>query len=277
MKEYLTHTVNADDPDLVAVVDELPLWSAPFGLRLLEVIQLRKNIKVLDLGCGAGFPLTEIACRLDNASRVYGLDSWTRALERIKLKIRVYTIRNAQVINGHAEYMPFADNNFDLIVSNNGINNVRDMKQSIRECYRVGKFGAQLVFTLNLEETMIEFYSVFQKVLNDNKIYDALPRIKQHIYDKRRPLAEIKSILSEAGFQISNIIEDSFKLRFADGTTMLNHFFIKNWFLGSWKQIIEPKNLVRIFDQIEKELNLQAEKNGELDLTIPFATIVCRK
>jgi len=277
MKEYLTHTVNADDPDLVSVIDELPLWSAPFGLRLLEIIELKQNLKVLDLGCGPGFPLVEIASRLGNTSTVFGLDPWTRALARVKLKINVYTLKNVQLINGYAEHMPFCGDCFDLIVSNNGINNVRDMKQSIRECYRVSKSGGQLVFTLNLEETMIEFYSVFQQVLKENKLYDVLPKIKQHIYDKRRPLAEIKSLLSEAGFHTKKIIEDSFSLRFTDGTAMLNHPFIKYWFLSSWKQLPEPKDLERIFDQIETELNRLARKHGEINLSIPFVTIDCRK
>jgi arsenite methyltransferase len=277
MKEYLTHTVNADDPDLVSVIDELPLWSAPFGLRLLEVIELKQNAKVLDLGCGPGFPLIEIAARLGSTAKVYGLDPWLQALLRAKLKLGVYAIKNAQVISGHAEQMPFPAEYFDLIVSNNGINNVHDMRQSIRECHRVGKSGAQLVFTLNLEKTMMEFYSVFQNILQQNKIFEALPRVKQHIYDKRRPLAELKSILRESGFQIINVIEDSFRFRFVDGTTLLNHFFIKNWFLDSWKKIIDPKDLVHIFERVETELNRQAEKNGEIDLTIPFVTIDCKK
>jgi arsenite methyltransferase len=277
MKEYLTHTVDANDPDLVSAIDELPLWSAPFGLRLLEIIELKQNSIVLDLGCGPGFPLIEIAARLGRTAKVYGLDPWQQALQRANLKLKVYAIKNAQVINGQAEQMPFPAECFDLIVSNNGINNVRDMKQSIRECFRVSKTGAQLVFTLNLEETMIEFYSVFQKILKENKIFEALPRVKQHIYDKRRPLAEIKSILRETGFQISDVIEDSFRFRFVDGTTMLNHFFIKNWFLDSWKKIPDPKDLVHIFDQVETGLNRQAEKKGEIDLTIPFVTIDCKK
>jgi ubiquinone/menaquinone biosynthesis C-methylase UbiE len=277
MKEYLTHTVDTDDPDLVSAIDELPLWSAPFGLRLLEVIELKQNSKVLDLGCGPGFPLIEIASRLGSTAGVYGLDPWQQALQRVKLKLRVNAIKNTLAINGHAEQMPFPDECFDLIVSNNGINNVRDMKQSIRECFRVGKSGAQLVFTLNLEKTMIEFYSVFQKILKQNKIFDALPRVKQHIYDKRRPLSEIKSILRETGFQIRNVIEDSFKFRFTDGTSMLNHFFIKNWFLDSWKKIPDPKDLVHIFDQVETELNRQAQKNDEIDLSIPFVTIDCKR
>jgi arsenite methyltransferase len=277
MKDYLIHQVNTDDFDLVSVIDDLPLWSAPFGLHLLETIKLRKNLTVLDLGCGLGFPLLEIAQRLGNTGKIYGIDPWSQALKRVKLKIRVYTIKNVQVVRGQAEHMPFVDKCFDLIVSNNGLNNVGDMKQSLKECSRVCKTDAQLTFTVNLEDTMQEFYNLFQKVLQKNKQSEVLPRLKRHIYDKRKPLAEIKSWLEEAGFKIKNSVYDSFRLRYLDGTTMFNHYLIKYWFLDSWQEILDRKDRETIFEQLESELNRQAEKNGEIVLTIPLVTIDCRK
>ena len=48
MTNYLNHSFDRDAFDLVSVTDELPLWSAPFGMRLLDAIQFRPNLKVLD-------------------------------------------------------------------------------------------------------------------------------------------------------------------------------------------------------------------------------------
>ncbi len=42
----------------------LAAWSAPFGLRLLDVVPLDPAATVLDVGCGTGFPLLELAHRL---------------------------------------------------------------------------------------------------------------------------------------------------------------------------------------------------------------------
>ena len=59
-----------NSPDYVVVFDEVPLWSAMFGALLLERIELQPHMTVLDLGCGAGFPLLELAGRLGRSCTV---------------------------------------------------------------------------------------------------------------------------------------------------------------------------------------------------------------
>lgn len=277
MKEYLNHHFDMDDLDLVSVIDELPLWSAPFGLRLLETIKLKKNMKVLDIGCGLGFPLIELSQRLGSSSKVYGIDPWQRAIERARLKAKIYNISNVEIVEGYAEKMPFENSFFDLIVSNNGINNVDDMQQTLRECFRVGKSGAQLVFTLNLEDTMMEFYSVFEETLQEENLHSEIAKMKEQIYSKRRPLEEIRSLVTTSGFSITNIIHDIFSIRFVDGSSMFNHYLIKYWFLPGWKDILIEEDMVSIFDKVESKLNKHAEIVGEISLTIPFVTVDCMK
>jgi hypothetical protein len=63
-----------DDAELVSVWDETPLWSAAFGMALLDAVDLRPSIAALDVGCRAGFPLIELAQRLGRSSHVHGVD-----------------------------------------------------------------------------------------------------------------------------------------------------------------------------------------------------------
>ena len=65
-----------NNPEVVSALDELSLWSAPFGLKLLDSVLYKKNMNVLDIGFGTGFPLTELAMRLGKTSRIYGVDPW---------------------------------------------------------------------------------------------------------------------------------------------------------------------------------------------------------
>lgn len=54
--------------------DELPLWSAPFGLAILDTIRLKNGMNILDIGSGSGFPMLEIADRAGASCMVYGVD-----------------------------------------------------------------------------------------------------------------------------------------------------------------------------------------------------------
>ena len=151
MKQYLKTDWDFSSEKLVEVFDELPLWSAPFGLKLLDGVKYRKGLKVVDIGFGTGFPLTEIAMRLGKDSKIYGIDPWEAAVERTKRKIDFYRIENIEIIRGVAENIPIKDNMIDLIVSNNGLNNVADLDKSLSECCRIMKSGGQFIQTMNLE------------------------------------------------------------------------------------------------------------------------------
>ena len=277
MNNYLNANYDLNDKETVSVIDELPLWSAPFGLRLLEKIKYRQNITALDIGSGLGFPLLEIAMRLGNSCKLYGIDPWEAALERIKAKIKVYGINNVELINGVAENIPLPDNSVDLIISNNGLNNVKDIKSVLSECYRISRIGSQLIFTYNTDKTMVEFYGVLEELLIEKNMTSEISLMKEHIYKKRKPVEEFVHLLNDNGFGINEISHDKFTYSFVDGTAMFNHFLIKLAFIDSWKVLIPEEIQNEFFEEIVKRLNQFALNNGFLKLAIPFAIIDCEK
>ena len=82
MTEYLDHKFDWVNPEVNWIYDDLPQWSAMCGLVLLKHLPLRPNLRVLDLGCGDGFPTLEIAQRLGATSRVIGIDPWADAIRK---------------------------------------------------------------------------------------------------------------------------------------------------------------------------------------------------
>jgi ubiquinone/menaquinone biosynthesis C-methylase UbiE len=277
MKTFIASKYNFNNPELVSVIDELPLWSAPFGFTLLDKIKYRKNLTVLDIGSGTGFPLIEIAQRLGSTCKVYGIDPWETAIERIKLKLKVYDVTNVEMIKGVAEALPFEDEFFDLIVSNNGLNNVADIEKVLSECYRVCKNGAQLLFTYNLPDSMMEFYNLFEETLRELNLINEIEKMKEHINHKRKPTEFYFELLHKTNFITSEVSCNEFKFKYTDGTTMLNHFFIRLAFLESWIEILPNDKQVLAFNLIETKLNNLANETGELNLTIPYAFIECIK
>ena len=277
MTDYLKTDWDYSLEKLVEVFDELPFWAAPFGLRLLDNIKYKKGIKAVDIGFGAGFPLTEIAMRLGKTSKVYGIDPWDAAVNRAEKKIEFYKIKNIEIIRGVAEEIPLLDNEIDLIVSNNGLNNVADLDKSLSECARIIKKGGQFIQTMNLNDTMIEFYTVMEKVLTDLKLDGSLRAMQNQIYKKRKPLDQYLDLIKSNGFSVDNVIQDKFEYKFIDGTTMLNHYFIRLAFIDGWKEIVPANRQEEIFGLIEEELNKKSLTDGIMKLSVPFVVIDAEK
>ncbi len=277
MQHYLSQKFDSNDPQLISIMDDLPLWSAPFGLKLLDGVVMKPNMNVLDLGCGNGFPLIELANRLGSSCLIYGIDPWFTAIKRAQLKAQVQALSNIALICGEGEQLPFPDQFFHLIVSNNGINNVSDLEMVLAECARVSQFDAQLIVTVNLPGTMMEFYQIFQEVLRELGKLQEIDRMYTHISNKRKPLHQTIKMISNAGFSIKKVSEDHFSMRFLDGSAMFNHFFIKLAFWDSWEKILSQDDRALVFDRIKLKLNNIAKMNGALHLTIPYVCIDCRK
>ena len=265
------------DPDLVAVIDDLPLWSAPFGLLLLEAVELHDRAVALDVGCGTGFPLLELAERLGPQARVCGIDPWREAIDHIHLKIRQYGMLNVDVAAGVAEQLPFADATFDLIVSNNGLNNVEDQPRALAECWRVSRPGAQFVLTMNLPDTMHELYAAMIAWLQATGRAALVPAVEAQIASKRLPRAETEARLVAAGFHVSHVVERAFTMRFASGAALLRHHTIRLAFLPGWLNIVAAADAAVFVAGLETELDAIASQRGEIALTIPFACFDCRR
>jgi ubiquinone/menaquinone biosynthesis C-methylase UbiE len=271
---FLDFVPDFTDPRIVNAYDELPLWSAMFGLLLLEEVPLANIGTALDVGCGTGFPLIELADRLGAKSHVHGLDPWREALARAAEKMTNRGVTNVTLHEGSAAKMPFDAGTFDLIVSNLGLNNFDDRRAAIDECRRVSKRGAVLALTTNLVGHMAEFYDAFEAVLtkagpgsNDA----ALARLKTHVAH-RATVESVIELLEAGGFTIAKIVERHAWMRFTDGAALLNHHFIKFGFLDAWKKVV-PDSERETFAQLGNLLDQRARAAGELRLTIPMAYI----
>lgn len=111
----------------------------------LDYIQLKPGQWVLDLGCGAGRETLEAARRVGRQGVVVGLDITSEMLKRAEENARAEDIQNARFVAGSIEALPFADNTFDVVISNCVINHALDKSQVYREIYRVLKKGGKFV------------------------------------------------------------------------------------------------------------------------------------
>lgn len=134
------------------------IWSSKVGKfrereRLLDLVQLRGDERVLDVGCGRGLLLNGAARRLSTGKAV-GVDIWNRADQsgnhpdctRRNAEIEGVAGR-VEVVDGDAQELPFETDSFDVVVSSLAIHNIDDRggrERALREILRVLKPGGRL-------------------------------------------------------------------------------------------------------------------------------------
>ncbi len=108
-------------------------WKEP-ARQLIEHYELNDSSSFLDVGCGKGYLVHEMREWLPTM-RVAGLDVSSYALEQAKEEIR------DKLIEGSATDLPFADNEFDLVVSLATVYMLseEDCRKAIQEIERVSK------------------------------------------------------------------------------------------------------------------------------------------
>ena len=259
-------------PDVVAAFDELPLWSAMAGLVLLEHLPLVRGARVLDVGCGTGFPLLELAQRLGRPATVHGLDRWAVALQRARFKAGVTGVANSTLTRGDGAAMPFREAQFDLVVSNLGINNFADPDAVFRESRRVLRRGGRLALTTNVEGHMAELYAVFEAVLAERGRAGPLEALRRHVA-YRGTATSIAERLGNAEFRLARAVERNFPMRFADGSALFRHYFIRLGFLDGWRGVVAGEEEREVFAALEDGLNRRAAERGELALTVPLTYV----
>jgi len=125
---YLTSAVHASGRDLVMLGERLYTAS---GARLLDV------------GCGAGHASFVAA---QHVKEVVAYDLSEKMLKVVEqtAKDRGYT--HLMTRQGYAESLPFADNEFDIVISRYSAHHWHDVGSALREVRRVLKPGGRAIF-----------------------------------------------------------------------------------------------------------------------------------
>lgn len=91
--------------------------------------------RVLDVGCGTGYLLRQLATHLPEAAELAGIDP-APAMVRVA-RAATSDDHRITVSSGVAERLPYPDQAFDLVVSTTSFDHWADQAAGLRECARV--------------------------------------------------------------------------------------------------------------------------------------------
>ena len=111
----------------------------PFSLGRLEA-----GARVLDLGSGAGTDSLVAAQMVGPEGTVTGIDMTPEMLAKARAAAAAMGATNVEFVDAEAERLPFADESFDIVISNGVIDLVPDKDAVFTELRRVLRPGGRM-------------------------------------------------------------------------------------------------------------------------------------
>ena len=102
----------------------------------MKFIEIKPQMKVLDLGCGSGY-LTFPMAKENPEANILGLDIVTKTLENNAAQAKKDFLYNLEFKSYDGFKFPCADESFDLIVTRYALHHFPDIEQSMKEIARV--------------------------------------------------------------------------------------------------------------------------------------------
>jgi ubiquinone/menaquinone biosynthesis C-methylase UbiE len=100
--------------------------------------------RVLDVGCGTGYLLRQLAGRLPGTGEFLGVDAAPKMIEVARSES---SDARLNFVLGTAERLPAAEGAYDLVVSTTSFDHWGDQAAGVRECARALAPGGTLVLT----------------------------------------------------------------------------------------------------------------------------------
>jgi ubiquinone/menaquinone biosynthesis C-methylase UbiE len=226
---------------------------------MLDLLQVKRGARILDVGCGAGKQCFIFDKALDGQADIIGGDVSADLLD----KARQENVRRGTQIKfidlNFNERFPFDNDQFDLLSACFTIYYAADIPFTIREMYRVLKTGGRLFTTGPMPDNKRMFYDIIREATGKaippmpgssrygslilGEIKTVFPHVEAHIFENPLTFEEVEPFIAYIRASLS---EDR-KL---------------------WKSLFEGKNdFERVIDQIEKVAKQRLQSDGKLVMT----------
>lgn len=113
---------------------------------VLDDLQLYPGAVSLELGCGPGMLVEDIAARTGPDSLVFGLDLNPHFIRVAEKRAEMLELKSARFLVADCHTIPFDDESFDSVVAERLLMHVSPISRVIREVNRVLTVGGRAVF-----------------------------------------------------------------------------------------------------------------------------------
>jgi arsenite methyltransferase len=130
------------------LIDALPIAvaSSYFGVgNPFALGKIKPGEQILDIGCGSGVDTILAAILAGEKGSAIGVDIITEMIERAENNLALMDLENVKLQKASGESLPFAEDTFDVVISNGVINLIPDKEAAMSEVIRVLKPAGRLM------------------------------------------------------------------------------------------------------------------------------------
>lgn len=218
---------------------EQPRWFfEPLDRAMLQALELSKESRVLDAGCGRGEHLILFAESLPEGT-VTGIDNQASMVQTSSRRLEQEKLAGRAVVQTANIYqLPFADHSFDLAWTSHVLINLGDPLKAVKELIRVCRSGGRVV----VREDQYEMQMLPADIdLGPPGLEQRVLAAKQRATLKRfDTLGRLPfgwpAMLKEAG--LTNVSASSFLFQAQPPWTPVQVSYLR-WWLGQWANFAE--------------------------------------
>jgi SAM-dependent methyltransferase len=129
-----------DNPAQIYETHLAPTIFKPLGRALIDLARPKPGEHVLDAACGTGVVARLIAPMVGRSGKVVGID-----FDPVMLATAKHLGPDVEWHEGDLQNLPFADDRFDLVICQQGLQFLADRDAGLRQIYRVLRPGRRVV------------------------------------------------------------------------------------------------------------------------------------
>jgi ubiquinone/menaquinone biosynthesis C-methylase UbiE len=159
--------------------------------RMFDLLDVRPEATLLDVGCGAGNDVQDLAKLVGQSGRVVGIDSSATMIQQARART-ANTHLPVEYLQGDAYQLPFEENTFDGCQSSRVFKHLAEPDRALGEMLRVARPGARIVVAEADFDLII--IDIPDRTLARKMIHLACDRVRQGWMGRQLP-----KLFSEAG------------------------------------------------------------------------------
>lgn len=233
----------------------VPALFEQYAPKVADAVSVGKGERVLDVACGTGILAREVLRRVGPGGRVVGIDPLPAMIEIAK--------QNAPAIEwreGKAESLPFADDSFDVVVSQFGLMFFSDRTRAIQEMLRVLTSGGRFAVAVWDSLENIPAYSSVVELLQRSAGQQAADALRAPFVLGDQ--SKLRKIFSEIGANSIEVTTHPGTALFAS-IRMMVEAELRGWLPVMGVALSEEK-ISQLLNEAETALRAYATTNGQV-------------